>query len=88
MATYTIKEDGKNGTVTVYEDRIIRVIKKTMRKDDIQTIPIRSIDGVYHNRKTVKSDIVTLNVNARSFEWKTKAAEALVAEIHEAMYAK
>ena len=49
---FTIREDGKNGTVEIAEGRIIRTRKKTMGKDDIQTIPVKAITAVSHDRKT------------------------------------
>lgn len=84
--TFNIREDGKNGTVEVFADRIVRTRKKRVGKDDHQTIPMKSISGVHHNRKTVGTDIVKLDVGSVSYEWKVSNAEAMVAALHERMY--
>lgn len=84
--TFKIREDGKNGKVEVLDDRIIRTRRKTFGKDDIQTIPIKSISGVHHDRKTLGTDLVKLDVGSVSYEWKVSGAEQMVAEIHSRMF--
>ena len=84
--TFKIREDGKNGTVEVQADRIIRTRKKTMGKDDVQTIPIKSISGIHHDRKTLGTDLVKLDVGSISYEWKVAGAERMVAAIHSRMF--
>jgi len=85
-STFKIREDGKNGTVELHADRIIRTRKKTMGKDDIQTIPIKSISGVHHDRKTLGTDLVKLDLGSVSYEWKVAGAEQMVAAIHTRMF--
>jgi hypothetical protein len=62
VAEYMVKEEGKNGKVEVFDDRIVRTRKKTLGKDDVQTIPIKAVTGVSHDRKTLGSDEVKLIV--------------------------
>ncbi len=82
MARYMIRADGKNGTVEILDDRLVRERKKRMGKTDVQTIPLRSVTGVYHDRKTLATDLVRLDVGGVSYEWKVKDAERMVAELH------
>jgi hypothetical protein len=82
---HKIKEDGKNGTVDVQGDRIVRTIKKTLGRDDTQTIPVRSIHEVKVDRKLMGSDVVVVSTSAKSYTWKSPTAEALSDEILNAM---
>ena len=86
MARYMIREDGKNGTVEILDDRLVRERKKRMGKTDVQTIPLRSVTGVHHDRKTLGTDLVRLDVGGVSYEWKVKDAERMVAELHGKIY--
>ena len=86
MSTYRIREDGKNGTVEVLDDRIVRTRKKTIGKDDIQTFPMKAVTSVSHDRKTLGTDEVKVQFGSVSYEWKVKNAEALVAELHSKLY--
>jgi hypothetical protein len=86
MATYMVREDGKNGTVEIFPDRIVRTRKKLVGKDDVQTFPIKAITGVSHDRKTIGTDQVLIQFGSVSYEWKVKDAEAMVAELHAIMY--
>ena len=81
-----IREDGKNGTVEIDDDRIVRIRKKRLGKEDRQTIPISHISGVHHDRKTLGTDLVLLTVGAISYEWKVSKAEEMVAELHSRMF--
>ena len=86
MGRYMIREQGKNGSVEILEDRIIRERKKTLGKTDIQTIPLRSVTGVHHDRKTLGTDEVRLDVGAVSYEWNVKQTEQMVAALHEKLF--
>ncbi len=86
VARYMIREDGKNGTVEILDDRLVRERKKRMGKTDVQTIPLRSVTGVHHDRKTLGTDLVRLDVGGVSYEWKVKDAERMVAELHGKIY--
>ena len=83
---FQIKEEGKNGTLEVAQGRLIRTHKKTFGKDDVQTIPIKAITAVDHDRRGFGSDIVRVTVGAVSYEWKVANAERMVAEIHGQMF--
>jgi hypothetical protein len=87
VAEYVVREEGKNGKVEVFDDRIVRTRKKTLGKDDVQTIPIVAVTGVSHDRKTLGTDEVKLTVGSVSYEWKVKDAEQMVAELHSKMFA-
>lgn len=87
MSLYQIREDGKNGTVEIHADRIVRTRKKTIGKDDVQTFPIKAVTSVAHDRKTLGTDQVKIQFGSVSYEWKVKDAEAMVAELHAKMYA-
>ena len=82
MNKHTVKEAGKNGTVEVYADRIIRTMKRTFGKDDVQTIPIRAVTAVTLNRRTFGASEVTVTVGAMHYVWKSSTAEALANQIN------
>lgn len=86
MGTYMIREDGKNGSVEILEDRIVRTRKKLVGKDDVQTFPIKAVTSVAHDRKTLGTDEVKIQFGSVAYEWKVKDAEAMVAELHNKMY--
>lgn len=86
MGEYTIREEGRNGTVEVFADRIVRTRKKHLGKDDVQTIPMKAVTAVSHDRKTLGADEVKVQVGSVSYEWKAKDAERLVAELHQHLY--
>ena len=83
---FMIREDGKNGTVLLTADRLVRTRKKLAGKDDVQTIPIKSITGVHHDRKTLGTDLVKLDVGSVSYEWKVSNGERMVAALHSRMF--
>lgn len=86
MGVYMIREDGKNGSVEIFPDRIIRTRKKTIGKDDMQTFPLKAVTGGSHDRKTLGTDEVKISFGSVSYEWKVKNAEEMVAELHSYMY--
>lgn len=85
-AVFQVREEGKNGRVEITADRLIRTRKKTVGKDDIQTIPLKAITSVSHDRKTLGTDIVHLTAGPISYEWKVANAEQMVAILHERMF--
>ncbi|MEJ7801600.1 MAG: hypothetical protein WKF60_13835 [Ilumatobacter sp.] len=64
----------------------MRTRKKRVGRDDVQTIPLKSVSGVHHNRKSVGTDSVKLDVGSVSYEWKVSNAASMVAALHERMY--
>jgi len=86
MAEYTVREEGKNGTVEVLPDRIVRTFKKLIGKDDVNTIPIKAVTSIHHDRKTLGTDLVRIQVGTVTYEWKVKDAEQMVAEVQQAMF--
>ena len=82
---YTIREKGKNGTLEITSDFLIRTIKKRLGKDDRETIPIRAITSVRHDRKVMKTDDVQVVTSGQVWEWKVKDAEKFVAELNQAL---
>ena len=83
---FAIREDGKNGSVTVFPDRLVRTRKKLAGKNDVQTIPMKSVTGVHHDRKTLGTDMVKLDVGSVSYEWKVSNGERMVAVLHGHMF--
>ena len=86
MAEYTVREEGKNGTVEVLPDRIVRTFKKLIGKDDVNTIPIKAVTSIHHDRKTLGTDLVRIQGGMVTYEWKVKDAEQMVAEVQQAMF--
>jgi hypothetical protein len=86
MTQYMVREEGKNGLVEIFDDRIVRTRKKRIGKDDVQTIPIKAVTGVAHDRKTVGTDQVKLTIGSVTYEWKVKNAEQMVHELHTKIY--
>ena len=86
MAEYMVREDGKNGTVEVLQDRIVRTFKKLIGKNDVNTIPIKAVTSIHHDRKTLGTDLVRIQVGTVTYEWKVKDAEQMVAEVQKAMF--
>ena len=82
---YTIREKGKNGTLEITSDFLIRTIKKRLGKDDRETIPIRAISSVRHDRKRMKTDDVQVVTSGQVWEWKVKNAEKFAAELNQAL---
>lgn len=86
MTTYIVKEDGKNGTVEIFDDRVERIIKKLIGRDDEETIPIRAITGVKIDKKIIGAPSVILHAGPNRFEWKVKDGEAMVRELNAKLY--
>ncbi|HJR97808.1 MAG TPA: hypothetical protein VJ979_07875 [Actinomycetota bacterium] len=86
MSEFVIREEGRNGKVEILDDRIVRTRSKRMGKDDVQTIPIKAVTGVSHDRKTLGTDEVKLTVGSVTYEWKVKNAEEMVTELHAKVY--
>ena len=86
MGVYQIREDGKNSTVEVLDDCVIRTRKKTIGKDDIQTFPIKSVTSVSLDRNPFGTDQVRIQFGSVSYEWKVKDAEQMVADVHSKMF--
>jgi hypothetical protein len=86
MSTYTVKEEGKNGTIEVQPDRIVRTIRKLIGRDDTQTIPLKSVTAIRHDRKMLGSDYVQLDAGIATYTWKVKDAESLVHEVQTLMF--
>lgn len=82
---FTVREDGKNGTVRIEGTSIVRVISKRIGKDDVLTIPVRSVHGVFHDRKTLGTDVVRVQVGSVGHEWKVKDADGFVAALNGAV---
>jgi len=57
---WQIRESGKNGSVEIQDGALIRIIKKRVGKDDRQTIPLKGITSVSHDRKRMKTDELVL----------------------------
>ncbi len=81
--TLKVREEGRNGEVTIGETGLTRVFKKRLGKDDRQFIPYSRITVVEHDRKRLGSDVVTVRVSGQTFEWKVAAdAEGFVDRVN------
>jgi hypothetical protein len=86
MGSYMVREEGKNGKVEIFADRIVRTRQKRIGKDDVQTFPLTAITSISHDRKTLGTDEVKIQFGPVAYQWKVKNAEAMVAEIHGHMF--
>ena len=85
MATYKIHESGRNGTVEVLDDRIVRTLRKRLGRDDTQTIPMRAVVAVHHARRAGR-DKVRLDTSGQSYEWKVSNGSQLVEDLNAKMF--
>ena len=81
---YRIREKGKNGTLEITSDLLIRTIRRRFRGDR-ETIPLREITSVRHDRKQMRTDDVQVVTSGQVWEWKVKNAEKFVAELNQAL---
>jgi hypothetical protein len=86
MSEFMVREEGKNGRIEILDDRIVRTRSKRLGKDDVQTIPMKAVTGVSHDRKTLGTDEVKLTVGSVTYEWKVKNAGEMVSELHAKIY--
>ena len=84
---FTIREDGKNGSVVITPDSLERTIKKRLGKDDRQVIPLKGITSVQQDRKRLKTDEVTVITSGAACTWKVSKAEKFVDELNRAIAA-
>lgn len=87
MGDYKVREEGKNGTVQVLPDRLVRTVKKHLGRDDTQTIPMKAIHEVKIERKIGRGDTVKVTTSASTYEWKCGDAQALHDEIQTHLFA-
>ena len=72
MGKYTVREDGRNGTIEIGPTIITRTFKKVVGRNDREIIPMKSIASAHHDRKRVGTDVVTVFTSGKTFEWKIK----------------
>lgn len=82
---YKIHERGRNGSVEVLEDRIVRTLRRRLGREDTQTIAFRAITAVHHDRR-VGRDRVRIETSRASYEWKVTDGAGLVEELNAKMY--
>ncbi len=78
---YEIKEEGRNGSVEVDGNMIVRTFERTLGKDDVQQIPLSGVTGVEVDNRPMRSDMLTLHVNQQSYTWKMPEAQAFADEV-------
>lgn len=78
---YEIKEEGRNGSVEVDGNMIVRTFERTLGKDDIQRIPLAQVTGVEVDNQNLRSDLLTLRVGPDSYTWTMPDAEAFASEV-------
>lgn len=82
VGTFVVREGGKNAMVGIHSGAIVRVIKKRIGKDDVVTIPIRSVSSVHHDRKTFGSDVVTVTSAGQKHVWKINESQLFLDELN------
>lgn len=82
---YEIKEEGRNGSVEVDGNVIVRTHERTLGKDDVQRIPLSQVTGVEVDNQNLRSDLLTLRVGPDTYTWKMPEAEAFATEVLAAM---
>ncbi|MGI9528767.1 MAG: hypothetical protein ACR2NG_03580 [Acidimicrobiia bacterium] len=85
--TFMIREAGKNGSVEVFDDRLVRTIKNRITKNDQQIFPLKSVTSVHQDRKMLRTDKVRMTVGIETYEWKVKDAERFVKVVNERIIA-
>ena len=75
MAKYTIKEDGKNGSVEIDSGDIVRTYNKRLGRDDEVRIPLRTVKSVDLDRQ-MGGDVVKVVTSDATFEWKLSDDDA------------
>ena len=81
---YRIREKGKNGTLEITSDLLIRTIRRRFRGER-ETIPLREITSVRHDQKQMRTDDVKVVTSGQVWEWKVKNAEEFVADLNQAL---
>lgn len=84
---WMVREDGRNGRVRIHPKAIVRTMRRAFGKDDVLTIPLGSISGVYHDRRTLGSDVVKVAAGVNSYEWKIKDGQRFVERLNGLLYA-
>lgn len=59
---YRVRENGRNGTVEIQGNVIVRTFRKTIGKNDVQVIPVSSVSHVDLDRRSVRTDTLTVYV--------------------------
>lgn len=84
-SVFTVREEGRNGTVQLQGTRIVRTFRRTIGRDDTQTILVNRISHLELDRRRMGADIVHVHVGPHHYVWKTVQAEALHDSILSAM---
>lgn len=84
---FKIRDHGRNGTVEVHADRLVRSLKKALGRSDTQMIPLRSVSSVEHDRKAIGTDVVKVHAGLVTYEWKVSKADEFAAALNEAIMA-
>lgn len=82
---WMVREDGRNGTLVLDDRALVRIFRRRLGKDDVLTIPLRSIGSVHHDRRSLGTDVVTVTAGHTSHSWKVKGADAFVAQLNESI---
>ena len=82
---YEIKEEGRNGSVEIEGNAIVRTHERTLGKDDVQHIPLSQVTGVEVDNQNLRSDLLTLRVGPDTYTWKMPEAQAFADEVLAAM---
>ena len=74
---FTIREEGRNGSVAVGDGRLVRRIKRRLGRDDEQVIMLKSIHEFHLDRRVGRSDVLTVTTSSARYEWKCRDGERL-----------
>ena len=82
---FTIKEEGKNGSVEVTDTGLTRRAKKLIGRDDTMFINYDRINSVTHISKMIGADLIEVIVGGEVYLWKCAEAGKLARIINDSM---
>ena len=91
---YTIREKGRNGSLEITSDSLVRVIHEkeppnfwTKRRvhDKHKVIPLESVTHVMYRPNRLRTDVVTISTPDKTWKWKVVHAAEFVTELNDAV---
>lgn len=93
---YAIREKGRNGSLEVTQDLLVRTIHdkeppnfwtRRRRREGREVIPIRTITDVRHHPSRFRTDTVSVSAQGRVWKWKVSHAGEFVAALNDSVSA-
>lgn len=93
---YAIREKGRNGSLEIRSDSLIRTIHdkeppnfwtKRRRREGRQAIPLAAITSVKHSPNRLRTDTVTVSAQGQVWKWKVSHAAEFIAELNSSLSA-